>query len=131
VEAWPIPASCPGLPIAVSFVRSGGREAVAVTETQTESKLLSEPKLLYFYSPTSGPSRRVEAFLDQVLQERNNHEAFTRGRIDVDRAPRLAEHFEVEALPTIVVLEDGRIACKVEGRVSVGSIRDALSPWLN
>jgi thioredoxin 2 len=97
---------------------------VAATETQ------SEPKLLYFYSPKSGPSRRVEAFLDQVLQERNNHEAFSRGRIDVDRAPQLAEHFEVEALPTIVVLEEGRVACKVEGRVSVGSLRDALSPWL-
>jgi thioredoxin 2 len=91
----------------------------------------AEPKLLYFYSPKSGPSRRVEAFLDQVLQERNNHEAFTRGRIDVDRAPQLAEHFKVDELPTIVVLEEGRVACRVEGRVSVGSIRDALSPWLN
>jgi thioredoxin 2 len=98
-----------------------------LTQTQTQT----EPKLLYFYSPKSGPSRRVEAFLDQVLQERNNHEAFSRGRIDVDRAPQLAEHFEVEALPTIVVLEEGRVACKVEGRVSVGSIRDALSPWLH
>ena len=104
----------------------GVPEGVAtLSETQTE------PKLLYFYSPKSGPSRRVEAFLDQVLQERNNHEAFTRGRIDVDRAPALAEHFEVDELPTIVVLEEGRVACKVEGRVSVGNIRDALSPWLN
>ena len=97
----------------------------------TLSEPQTEPKLLYFYSPKSGPSRRVEAFLDQVLQERNNHEAFTRGRIDVDRAPALAEHFEVDELPTIVVLEEGRVACKVEGRVSVGNIRDALSPWLN
>jgi len=101
---------------------SGKDEAVAP---------LTEPKLLYFYSPKSGPSRRVEAFLDQVLQERNNHDAFALGRIDGDRAPRLAEHFEVDALPTIVVLEDGCVVRKVEGRVSVGGIRDALSPWLN
>jgi thioredoxin 2 len=101
---------------------SGEDEAVAT---------LTEPKLLYFYSPTSGPSRRVEAFLDQVLQERNNHDAFALGRIDVDRAPQLAEHFAVEALPTIVVLEDGCVVRKVEGRVSVGGIRDALGPWLN
>jgi thioredoxin-like negative regulator of GroEL len=97
----------------------------------TLSEPQTEPKLLYFYSPKSGPSRRVEAFLDQVLQERNNHDAFTRGRIDVDRAPALAQHFEVDELPTIVVVQDGRVACKVEGRVSVGNIRDALSPWLN
>src|SRR5580765_7829060 len=94
----------------------------------SEPKLLPEPKLLYFYSPRSGPSRRVEAFLDQVLQERRNHGVFSRGRIDVDRSPKLAEHFEVEDLPAIVVLEDGRVVRKVEGRVSVGRIRDALSP---
>lgn len=93
--------------------------------------VISEPKLLYFYSPRSGPSRRVEAFLEQVLQERRNHDVFSRGRIDVDRAPQLAEHFEVKDLPAIVVLEEGRVVQKVEGRVSVGRIRDALSPWLH
>jgi thioredoxin-like negative regulator of GroEL len=93
--------------------------------------VVTEPKLLYFYSPKSGPSRRVEAFLDQVLQERRNHEVFSRGRIDVDRAPQLAEHFDVADVPAIVVLEEGRVVRKVEGRVSVGGIRDALSPWLH
>ena len=92
---------------------------------------ITEPKLLYFYSPTSGPSRRVEAFLDQVLQERRNHGVFSRGRVDVDRTPELAEHFAVEQLPAIVVLEEGRVVRKVEGRVGVGRIRDALSPWLH
>jgi thioredoxin 2 len=92
---------------------------------------VTEPKLLYFYSPRSGPSRRVEAFLDQVLQERRNHGVFSRGRIDVDRAPQLAEHFDVGDVPAIVVLEEGRVVRKVEGRVSVGRIRDALSPWLH
>jgi thioredoxin 2 len=93
--------------------------------------VVTEPKLLYFYSPKSGPSRRVEAFLDQVLQERRNHCVFSRGRIDVDRAPQLAEHFAVADVPAIVVLEEGRVVRKVEGRVSVGRIRDALSPWLH
>jgi thioredoxin-like negative regulator of GroEL len=92
--------------------------------------VISEPKLLYFYSPRSGPSRRVEAFLDQVLQERRNHDVFSRRRIDVDRTPQLAEHFKVADVPAIVVLEEGRVVRKVEGRVSIGRIRDALSPWL-
>jgi thioredoxin-like negative regulator of GroEL len=79
----------------------------------------TQPKLLYFYSPRSGLSRRVEAFLDQVLQERRNHKAFSRA------------HFEVGNVPAIVVLEDGRVVRKVEGRVSVGRIRDTLGPWLH
>jgi thioredoxin-like negative regulator of GroEL len=91
----------------------------------------TQPKLLYFYSPKSGLSRRVEAFLDQVLQERRNHRSFTRARVDVDRTPQLAEHFEVADVPAIIVLEDGRVVRRVEGRVSVGGIRDTLGPWLH
>jgi thioredoxin-like negative regulator of GroEL len=91
----------------------------------------TQPKLLYFHSPKSGLSRRVEAFLDQVLQERRNHTAFSRARVDVDSAPQLAEHFDVADVPAIVVLEDGRVVQRVEGRVSVARIRDALGPWLH
>lgn len=91
----------------------------------------TQPKLLYFHSRTSGLSRRVEAFLDQVLQERQNHHSFSRARVDVDRTPQLAEHFDVLDIPAIVVLEDGRVVRKLEGRVSVGGIRDTLGPWLN
>ena len=120
--------AAPAWGFAVSFVRSGEREAVAATETQTDPKLLSEPKLLYFYSPKSGPSRRVEAFLDQVLQERNNHEAFSRGRIDVDRAPQLAEHFAVEALPTIVVLEEGRSPARSRGASASAAFATRSAP---
>ena len=93
--------------------------------------VITQPKLLYFYSPRSGLSRRVEAFLDQVLQERRNHKAFSRARVDVDRTPQLADHFDVADVPAIVVLEEGRVVRKVEGRVSVGRIRDALGPWLH
>lgn len=91
---------------------------------------LTEPKLLYFFSPRSGACRTVEAYLDQVLQQRKNHDTFSRGRIDVDRTPQLAEHFGVGHLPAIVVLEDGRVARKIEGKVGVATIRDELSPWL-
>ncbi|MDX6630823.1 MAG: hypothetical protein QOH00_3069 [Gaiellales bacterium] len=99
--------------------------------TQPKSLSTAQPKLLYFYSPKSGLSRRVEAFLDQVLQERRNHKAFSRARVDVDRIPQLARHFEVGDVPAIVVLEEGRVVRKVEGRVSVGRIRDTLGPWLH
>jgi thioredoxin-like negative regulator of GroEL len=105
------------------FAPAAAGEHIGVSAT-------TEPKLLYFYSPKSGLSRRVEAFLDQVLQERRNHRAFSRSRVDVDRTPQLAEHFDVSDVPAIVVLEDGHMVRKVEGRVSVGSIRDTLSPWL-
>jgi len=60
------------------------------------------PILIFFSSPTSGPSRRMEAFLDQVLQARRNHQTFRRQTIDVDQRSDLAERFGVTEVPTIV-----------------------------
>ena len=77
-----------------------------------------------------GPSRRVEGYLDQVLQERRNHDAFARERIDVDASPELAQRYEVTVVPTILVVEDGRVLRRIEGRRSVSDLRGELSPWL-
>jgi thioredoxin-like negative regulator of GroEL len=88
------------------------------------------PVLLYFASPRSGPCRRMEAFVDQVLQSRRNHDTFRRRTVDVDSRPELAERFEVRRLPTILVIDHGRVAQRVEGKVGVPQLRDALSHWL-
>jgi thioredoxin-like negative regulator of GroEL len=87
-------------------------------------------QLLYFTSTRSGPARRVESLLDQVLQEHRNHEAFERSVIDVDAEGPTAARFDVAEVPTILVVENGQEKCRIGGRPSVASLRDALSPWL-
>ncbi|HEY1480811.1 MAG TPA: thioredoxin family protein [Gaiellales bacterium] len=87
-------------------------------------------QLMYFTSARSGPARRVESLLDQVLQERRNHEAFERTVVDIDDEGPLAARYSVDAVPTILVVEDGREVCRIDGRPSVAALREALSPWL-
>lgn len=88
------------------------------------------PTLVYFASRRSGPCRRVQAFLDQVLQSRRNHETFRRRDVDVDDQPELAQRFEIHELPTIIVVAEGKIAQRLEGRVGIPQIRTALGAWL-
>ena len=88
------------------------------------------PLLVYFASRRSGPSRRMEAFVDQVVQRRRNHDTFRRRTVDVDERPDLAARFRVEALPTVIVIEDGRVVERVEGLVGVQELRRALGRWL-
>ena len=88
------------------------------------------PTLVYFASRRSGPSRRVQAFLDQVLQSRRNHETFRRRDVDVDEQPELARRFRVKELPTIIVVHEGQVAQRLEGRVGIPQIRTALADWL-
>jgi thioredoxin-like negative regulator of GroEL len=85
---------------------------------------------MYFTSRRSGPARRVESLLDQVLQERRNHDAFERTVVDVDTNVAMADQYAVDDVPTILVVEGGREVCRIGGRPSVAALREALSPWL-
>jgi thioredoxin-like negative regulator of GroEL len=85
---------------------------------------------MYFTSARSGPARRVESLLDQVLQERRNHEVFDRSVVDIDEDRSAAEQYAVEEVPTILVVENGEERCRIDGRPSVAALREALSPWL-
>lgn len=91
----------------------------------------TQPQLLFFYSPTSGRSRRVEGFLAQVLQRRRNHQSLLLRRIDVDQYPALAERFHVKQLPTLIVVADKRVQARIETPRGCAEINRALAPWLN
>jgi thioredoxin 1 len=96
----------------------------------TEARTDVRPLLIFFGSPTSGPSRRMEAFVDQVLQARRNHETFRRRKVNIDSRPDLAERFGIRQAPTIVVVDKDRVARRIEGRIGVQELRDELSDWL-
>jgi putative thioredoxin len=89
-----------------------------------------KPQLLFFYSPKSGLCRRVEGFLAQVLQHRQNHGTFVVRRIDCDQRPELAERFAIKELPTLVVVEGKRVCARLERPRGSIEIRSTLEPWL-
>ena len=88
------------------------------------------PILIFFGSPTSGPSRRMEAFVDQVLQARRNHQTFRRRQGRHRRAARPGGALRRRRVPTIVVVDGARVARRIEGRVGVKELRDQLDDWL-
>ena len=89
------------------------------------------PVLCFFYSPTSGPSRRAEAFLAQVLQRGKKHRAFAVQRVNCDEHPELVERYAVKQIPTLVVIENRRVLGRLEGRCGCREIEQLLEPWLN
>ena len=89
------------------------------------------PRLVFFTSPLSGHCRRVEGFLAQVLQRRRNHGTFRVVVVDAEERPDLAGHFEVDELPTLVVVQDGVARARLVRPRGCREIELALAPWLN
>ena len=88
------------------------------------------PQLVFFHSRVSGRARRVEGFLANVLQRRQNHETFRVRRVVVEDRPDLAERFRVGAAPTLVVVDEKRVRGRLENPRGTQDIQEFLAPWL-
>jgi thioredoxin-like negative regulator of GroEL len=90
----------------------------------------AKPRLVYFHSRVSGPSRRVEGFLAQVLQRRRNFERFELEHVAREDHPELHEKFEIAELPTLVVIENSHVSGRLESPSGCRDIERFLAPWL-
>jgi thioredoxin-like negative regulator of GroEL len=88
------------------------------------------PHLLYFTSATSGRCRRVDGFLAQVLQRHRNHDRFRLVRVTIEKDDRLARHFDVTEVPTLIVVDQGRVRARIESPAGSRAIEARLSRWL-
>jgi thioredoxin-like negative regulator of GroEL len=91
----------------------------------------NQPRLVYFHSSLSGHCRRVEGFLAQVLQRRRNHGTFEVVRVAEEERPDLLEHFKIQTVPTLVVVEGHVVAGRLEHPRGCRDIEGFLAPWLN
>jgi thioredoxin-like negative regulator of GroEL len=111
---------------------SAGAEAAtrATARAPAATAASDKPSLLFFYSDTSGPSRRAAGYLAQVLQRRSNHATFRLVRVDAERRPDLVERLQIGALPTLLVVTEGRVRGRLVKPSGCQQITQLLSPWL-
>lgn len=83
------------------------------------------PVLVDLWATWCGPCRMVSPALEQLATEKAGQLKLV--KVDIDRAPTLAQRFSIQAVPTLIVLNRGEVIARRPGAAPL----DVLRKWLD
>jgi len=122
----------PGAAAAPSGAPGGSTYVVDVTEANFQSTIEASsiaPVLLVFYSPTR-LAESVDLARDMATLAAEFDGRFLAGLVDIDLAPGIAQAVQLESIPFVYVVIDGRPAPLLQDVAPLAELRTALTQVL-
>jgi thioredoxin 2 len=89
----------------------------------------SIPVLVDFWATWCAPCRMVSPTLERVAQNLAGRLKLV--KVDIDASPKLSERFTIRAVPTLMVLKDGRVVARQTGAAPARVLRSWVEQALS
>jgi len=80
--------------------------------------------LVDFWAEWCGPCKMIAPLLDQIAD--GNIGKVQIGKVDVDKNPELSSQYNIRAIPTLLIFEDGKVKEQIVGMTSKASLEQKL-----
>lgn len=103
----------------------------SVDESNFEAEVIDSqtPVLVDFYSDTCGPCKKMEPILAEVATEYQG--SLKVARVDVLRAPHLAQKYQISAIPVLMVFKEGKCEYSTTGAMQKNQLVAMVKPYLD
>lgn len=83
------------------------------------------PTLVDFHAEWCGPCKMMKPILEQVKEQMGERVRII--KIDVDKNPGIAQRYQVQGVPTLILFRHGQVTWRQSGVVPVEGLKDAIS----
>lgn len=91
---------------------------IEINATNFEEKVTKNTGIVLvdFWAEWCGPCRQLSPLLDAIAKE--HADKVTIGKVNVDKSSDLASQFQITAIPTMIIFQNGKIKDHVVGLAS-------------
>lgn len=90
---------------------------------QQEVVAASQTVLVDFWATWCGPCQMMGPILEELATK---HSEIKVGKINVDEQPELATHFQIDAIPALMVFKGGKAAAQTVGLQPIENLEQLL-----
>ena len=97
-----------------------------INDTNFEEKVLKadKPVLVDFFATWCGPCRQMLPIVEELSEEMSGQ--LDVYKLDVDEAPKMAEKYEIQSIPHMIIFKGGQVKAQHNGACSKANLQDLI-----